>query len=82
MTELMETLYSYTLEYRFPAYLNTDAYRDASLLLPKHLKRLYAELPDGPRQTFDKYRDVEDEHHDIELEAMFQAAFAVALELS
>lgn len=82
MTDLMETIYNYILEYRLTAYLNTSDYRNTCLLLPKHLETLYKELPDGLRQTFDKYRDAEDEHHNIELEAMFQAAFAVALELS
>ncbi|WP_298029149.1 DUF6809 family protein [uncultured Dysosmobacter sp.] len=81
MTELMKTLYNYTLDYRFSAYLNTEAYRYTGLLLPKYLERLRRELPDDLRQTLDKYCDTESERRNLELEAMFQSAFATAAEL-
>lgn len=81
MTDLMETLYDYTLVSRFPAYLNTEACRGTDIPLTQHANTLCQELPQGLRQTFDKYLEAADERHELELEAMFQAAFSVAREL-
>nr|WP_326184357.1 hypothetical protein [uncultured Oscillibacter sp.] len=78
MTDLMEYLYDYTLSSRFPCYLHTAAYRDTDLPLTRHLDTLRRELPADLRQTFDKYREADGERHDLELEAMFQATWAVA----
>lgn len=81
MTDLMEFLYSYALTSRFPGYLNTEDYRGTDAPLARHLDTLRRELPADLRQAFDKYRAAADERHELELTAMFQAAFAVAREL-
>ena len=81
MTDLMEFLYDYTLTSRFPGYLNTQDYRDTDIPLTRHLDILRRDLPGDLRQAFDKYCAANDERHDLELAAMFQAAFAVAREL-
>lgn len=49
--------------------------------LARHLDTLRRELPADLRQAFDKYRAAADGRHELELTAMFQAAFAVAREL-
>lgn len=81
MTDLMELLYDYTLTARFSCCLHTDAYRDTDIPYNRHLEALRRELPGDLRQTFEKYCEVESERRDLELAAMFQAAFSVAREL-
>lgn len=81
MTDSLQALYEYTLERRLSAFLLSDNYRDASDLFHRHRHILEQDLPQAPKDILEKLCDALYEQRDIELEAMFQAAWHVAREL-
>ena len=81
MTDLMQVLYEYAEAERLPAYLPPREYQEVSKLTDRLSQRLRELLPEDRWDTLTKYEDAAAELHDMELEAAFQAAFALAREL-
>ena len=81
MTPALQALYDHTLETRFSAFLTAPEYRDADALFVKHLDALRQTLPPEQKATLEKLCDALSEQRELELEAMFQAAWHVAREL-
>ena len=81
MSDLMELLYHHVMDTGFIAALNSREYREVSDLAERLEERLRQSLADDSWDTLKKYQDALLEQRDIELEAMFQAAFALSREL-
>ena len=81
MTGTMQALYDYTLENRFTAFLTGRDYAEADSLAEALLNALRGELPQPQRERLDRLSDTLMEQRDLELEAMFQAAWSVAREV-
>ncbi|MGN8889115.1 hypothetical protein [Dysosmobacter sp. HCP28S3_G4] len=81
MTGTMQALYNYTLENRFTAFLTGRDYAEADSLAEALLNALQGELPQPQRERLDRLSDALMEQRDLELEAMFQAAWSVAREV-
>ena len=81
MTDLMQVLYEYTEAERLPAYLPPREYQEVRKLTDRLSQRLRDLLPNDGWDTVAKYQDAAADLHSLELEAMFQAAFALAGEL-
>lgn len=81
MTVTMQALYDYTLENRFTAFLTGRDYAEADSLAEALLNALRGELPQPQRERLDRLSDALMEQRDLELEAMFQAAWSVAREV-
>lgn len=81
MTGIMQALYDYTLENRFTAFLTGRDYAEADSLAEALLNALRGELPQPQRERLDRLSDALMEQRDLELEAMFQAAWSVAREV-
>lgn len=81
MTGTMQALYDYTLENRFTAFLTGRDYAEADSLAEELLNALREELPQPQRERLDRLSDALMEQRDLELEAMFQAAWSVAREV-
>ncbi|MCI6568617.1 MAG: hypothetical protein ACI4O6_02360 [Dysosmobacter sp.] len=81
MTGTMQALYDYTLENRFTAFLTGRDYAEADSLAEALLNALRGELPQPQRERLDRLSDALMEQRDLELEAMFQAAWSVAREV-
>ena len=82
MTELMETLFLYAQEHRFLTYCNQEtAYRESRHAIDRQETLLREALSKEQAHRLD---DLMSELHAmqwIELEAMFQAGFSIAVEL-
>ena len=81
MTGTMQALYYYTLENSFTAFLTGRDYAEADSLAEALLNALRGELPQPQRERLDRLSDALMEQRDLELEAMFQAAWSVAREV-
>lgn len=81
MTGTMQALYDYTLENRFTAFLTGRDYAEADSLAEALLNAPGGELPQPQRERLDRLSDALMEQRDLELEAMFQAAWSVAREV-
>lgn len=81
MTGTMQALYDYTLENRFTAFLTGRDYAEADSLAEALLNAIRGELPQPQRERLDRLSDALMEQRDLELEAMFQAAWSVAREV-
>lgn len=81
MTGTMQALYDYTLENRFTAFLTGRDYAEADSLAEALLNALRGELPQPQWERLDRLSDALMEQRDLELEAMFQAAWSVAREV-
>ena len=81
MSELMQLLYDYALDTGFSARLTNPEYRSLSELTDRLEHRLRGLLPDDSWGTLTKYQDALNQQRDLELEAMFLSAFALAREL-
>lgn len=77
MTEPMRLLYDYTLNNDFSARLCTQEFRSVDALLNRLEDKLCQTLSGDSLELFKKYLDALTEHRLLELEAMFQAAFAL-----
>ncbi|MDY3985928.1 DUF6809 family protein [Dysosmobacter sp.] len=82
MTDTVRALYDYVLENRFSAFLTDREYHTVDSLVEAHLDALRRELPQDQRERLDKLWDALGDQRGIELEAMFQAAWAAARELA
>ena len=81
MTDIMQVLYEYVESERIPGYLPPREYQEVSQLTDRLSRRLRDLLPNDDWDTVTKYEDAAAELHDMEREAAFQAAFALAREL-
>ena len=81
MTGTMQALYDYTLENRFTAFLTGRDYAEADSLAEALLNALRGELPQPQRERLDRLSDALMEQRDLELEAMFQAAWTTAQDI-
>ena len=81
MTDIMQVLYEYAASERVPGYFSPREYHEVSQLTARLSQRLRDLLPDESRNVIRKYEDAAAELHSMEMEAMFQAAFALAGEL-
>lgn len=77
MTELMSLLYDYTLETTFSSNLHTARYRMQKTLVDQSEHVLRRALPADSLPLLKGYISSLDEQQNLELEAMFQAAFAM-----
>ena len=73
----MQALYRYTAEGRFSSYLTGADYR----VLDKLEQTLRQLLPTGERDLLSRLETARLEQRDLELEAMFQAAWTAAQEV-
>lgn len=81
MTDTMQALYRYTAEGRFPSYLTGADYREVCRVLDKLEQTLRQLLPAGERDLLSRLETARLEQRDLELEAMFQAAWTTAQEV-
>ena len=81
MTPLMNLLYDHAMDTGFTAQLTTPEYRSVNNLLDLLSGDLREALSPDARDTFEKYHDALQEQRQMELEAMFLAAFALRREL-
>ena len=81
MTDALQALYDYILENRFSAFLTSGNYRTAGDLVDRHLNTLRRSLSEPGKTVLDNLCDALYEQRDLELEAMFQAAWQVSREL-
>ena len=81
MTPALQALYDYTLESRFSAFLTSRDYQSAGDLVNRYPDVLHQTLPKEQSGLLEKLCDALYEQRDMELEAMFQAAWQVASEL-
>ena len=81
MTDTMQALYRCTAETRFASYLTGADYREVCRVLDKLEQTLRQRLPAGERDLLSRLEAARLEQRDLELEAMFQAAWAAAQEV-
>ena len=81
MTDTMQALYRYTAEGRFSSYLTGADYREVCRVLDKMEQTLRQLLPAGERDLLSRLETARLEQRDLELEAMFQAAWTAAQEV-
>ena len=81
MTDTMQALYRYTAEGRFSSYLTGADYREVCRVLDKLEQTLRQLLPAGERDLLSRLETARLEQRDLELEAMFQAAWTAAQEV-
>ena len=79
MTPLMNLLYA--MDTGFTAQLTPPEYRSVNNLLDRLSGDLRSTLAPDARDTFNKYHDALQEQRQMELEAMFLAAFTLRREL-
>ena len=81
MTDTMQALYRYTAEGRFSSDLTGADYREVCRVLDKLEQTLRQLLPAGERDLLSRLETARLEQRDLELEAMFQAAWTTAQEV-
>ena len=81
MTDTMQALYRYTAEGRVSSYLTGADYREVCRVLDKLEQTLRQLLPAGERDLLSRLETARLEQRDLELEAMFQAAWTAAQEV-
>lgn len=81
MTDTMQALYRYTAEGRFSSYLTGADYWEVCRVLDKLEQTLRQLLPAGERDLLSRLETARLEQRDLELEAMFQAAWTAAQEV-
>lgn len=82
MTDLIENLYQFAQENRITKYLYSETeYQDATKCASKCEQTLRATLTDEQNRRLDALLDERLTYHSVELEAVFQAGFSMALEL-
>lgn len=80
MTEPMSLLYDYTLETTFSSNLYTAKYRMQKMFVDQSEHALRRVLPADSLPLLKEYISALEEQQNLELEAMFQAAFSMARE--
>lgn len=81
MTEPMRLLYDYTLESSFSSNLHTAKYRMQELYVSQSDRALRRALPADALPLLDDYISALEDRQHMELEALFQSAFTLAMEL-
>ena len=82
MSDIMRVIYDYVQNRCFLHYLDRCAYQAAADLEARNLDALKADLNEKQLGILERYQEAVTEKASIEMEAIFQAAFAVAMELS
>lgn len=82
MDGFQSALYDYILVDWMPEHLRNTQYKMAQRQATRLYEQLEAALPEEFRDTLIEYADTISSLHGLELDAMFQAAFAAARELS
>lgn len=82
MSPLMQTIYEYVSRACERTYIDPEEYAHLTACLAGTEARLRSALREKDQRTFQSYLDMSLELISIEKEAMFQAAFAAAKELS
>ena len=81
MTDLMQTIYEYIEEACYREYLPREYYRHHQRVLEAADSALHDTLSEEQWRQLEKYTQTLTIRHAMELEAMFQAAWAAAREL-
>ena len=81
MNEPMRLLYTHTLNTGFAIHLRTQEYQAAQLFADQLLRKLDQTLAGDQLTLFEQYVEAIQSQQLLELEAMFQAAFALPNEL-
>ncbi|MCI8809395.1 MAG: hypothetical protein HFF84_04570 [Oscillibacter sp.] len=81
MSELMELLYDYAREHGLSRYINQEDYQQLEDLESKSLSSLCRSLSAAQAEALETYQHTSYGQKQLELEAMFQAGFEVALKL-
>ena len=82
MSPLMQLLYEYVCGHNMWSYMDPKEYAHLSTCLMRLEDRVEASLSEKDRKAFRRCLDMLMELNGMESEAMFQAAFAAARELS
>ena len=82
MLDTVRILYEYTLKNRVPAFLTGEEYEEQCRSTEQQEERLRRLLPPEGQQSLVDYAGDSRIKGDLELEAMFQAAFSLGMELS
>lgn len=81
MTDLMQALYTYIEETCFREYLPREYYYHHQRALEATDRALHNSLSAAQWTLFEQYMDIKAACHDMELEALFRAAWDAAREL-
>ena len=81
MSPLMLTIYEYVSRSRVPCFIDYVEYEAASDRAERLQEELSHDLSEEARRTLREYQDALAEQSSVQLEAMFQAAFAAAREM-
>lgn len=81
MTDLMQTIYDHLLDDSYKNFLPQDYYWHHYSLLTKRESALSETLSETQQDLFDAYQQAERKNQLLELETMFQAAWAASREL-
>ena len=81
MSDIMRILYDYVQSRCLFNYLDRCAHQAAADLEERNLNALEAGLNEKQRGILERYQEAAMEKASVEMEAMFQAAFAMAREL-
>ena len=82
MLDTVRILYEYTLKNRVPGFLTGAEYEEVCQVAKGREEELYRLLPQERQQSLEDYSRELELKETIELEAMFQAALSVGMELS
>lgn len=82
MSPIMQIIYEYVCSHGMRTYIDPGEYAHLSACLIRLEDRIEAALPERDKKAFQRCLDMRMELNGIESEAMFQAAFAAARELS
>lgn len=82
MSDLMLLLYEYAQTHRVAGFIDSRMYGEAERLEERNLAALREALSGEGLAILERYQDACQEHQDMNLEAMFQAGFSIARELS
>lgn len=81
MTALTQCLYDYAQNYRLPGFLDRNAIDCAVAEQSRALAVLKRDLSPKQLEVLEEYRNASQSCGELELEAMFRAAFSIAQEL-
>ncbi len=82
MLDTVRILYEYTLKNRVPAFLTGEEYEEQCRAIEKQEEELRRLLPPEGQQLLKSYSRNLELNGTMELEAIFQAAFSLGMELS
>ena len=82
MTELMQVIFEYARENVIPAYMSHHEYEVCDEAAESRAEALLQSLPTAQREQLEEYFEDAGRRTSMELEAAFQAGFALGLELT